>query len=234
MDTYSAAAVARQLETSTPRVLRAIRHLDLAIPRTETGVLAISSEQLSVLAAQLGPAVPVGLTRVQARVLAALARAPRGLASIRSVARRAGVSPTAAGRGLRALTSMGLVRARQEALPLGTVTLTVVYTATVDHPRWHQLAPALARVAPAGTGAHIAKVVPYYLRHLFWNTAPSQLNVDTSAPFLAKRLLRSGDLDGLAWGAMHLPRSAWERAARARGLTPGDRALALNLARGQR
>ena len=50
-----------------------------------------------------------------------------------------------------------------------------------------------------------AQTVPYYLRHLFWNTAKSQLNVTTSAPFIAKRLLSTGDLDGLAWGATHLP-----------------------------
>lgn len=235
MDTYSAAAAASELGTSTPRVLRAVQNLGLTVPRSESGVLAINSEQLAVLAVQLGPAGPVGLTRVQARVLAALARSPRGLASVRSVARRAGVSPTAAGRALRALTGMDLVRARQVTLPLGRATLTVVYTAAVDHPRWHELASALARITQAGTaGREIAKVVPYYLRHLFWNTAPSQLNVATSAPFIAKRLLRSGDLDGLAWGATHLPQSAWGRAARARGLPPRDRALAANLARAHR
>ena len=37
------------------------------------------------------------LSRVEARVLAALSRSPRGVASVREAARRAGVSPTAAG-----------------------------------------------------------------------------------------------------------------------------------------
>lgn len=75
-----------------------------------------------------------------------------------------------------------------------------------------------------------ARTVPYYLRHLFWNTAPSQLDISTSASYIAKRLLATGDPDGLAWGVTHLPASAWESAAQARGLDPCDRALASNLA----
>jgi hypothetical protein len=169
---------------------------------------------------------------VQAPVLAALARSPRGLASIRSVARRAGVSPTAAGGALDSLTQAGLARAEKQTLALGRATPVLIYSAVVDHPRWHELAPALAKVSlPPLPERAPAQTVPYYLRHLFWNTAKSQLDVATSAPFIAKRLLSTGDLDGLAWGATHLPQQAWERAARSRGLSPRDRALAHNLAR---
>jgi hypothetical protein len=39
------------------------------------------------------------------------------------------------------------------------------------------------------------------------------------------------DPDGLAWGTVNLPASAWEHAAAARGLEPAQRALAHNLAR---
>lgn len=102
----------------------------------------------------------------------------------------------------------------------------------VDHPRWHELAPALAKVALPPIPAQLpAETVPYYLRHLFWNTAQSQLDVTASAAFIARRLLSTGDLDGLAWGATHLPPQAWERAARSRETSPRDRALARNLAR---
>ena len=167
---------------------------------------------------------------MQARVLAALARSPRGLASIRSVARRAGISPTTAGGSLSELVELGLVEARRETLAFGAARSTTVYAARVGHPRWHGLAPALARVTLPLAGGQTAKVVPYYLRHLFWNTAATQLSVADSAPYLAKRLLSIGDLDGLAWGAAHLPPSAWRRAACARGLSPSDRALAANLA----
>jgi hypothetical protein len=38
------------------------------------------------------------------------------------------------------------------------------------------------------------------------------------------------DPDGLAWGTVNLPASAWEHAAATRGLEPARRALAHNLA----
>jgi hypothetical protein len=142
------------------------------------------------------------------------------------------VSPTAAGRALDALTQDGLARAEKQTLALGRATPVLVYSAAVDHPRWHELAPALAKVTLAPLPDQVtAQTVPYYLRHLFWNTAKSQLDVSTSASFIAKRLLSTGDLDGLAWGATHLPSEAWGRAARSRGISPRDRALARNLAR---
>jgi hypothetical protein len=232
MDTYSASAVARMLGTSTPRVIRAIHHLRMAVSKPASGAFAITATQLDKLRAELGEPIAVGLTRVQARVLAALARSPRGLASIRSVARRAGVSPTAAGRALDSLIEAGLARAENQTLALGQATRVLVYSAVVDHPRWHELAPALAAVSlPPLPDQVSAQIVPFYLRHLFWNAAKSQLDVTTSAPFIAKRLLSTGDLDGLAWGATHLPPEAWERAARSRGISPRDRALANNLAR---
>jgi hypothetical protein len=70
--------------------------------------------------------------------------------------------------------------------------------------------PAVTISHPPAALLRVVNPVPYYLRHLFWNTATSQLNVTTSAPFIAKRLLSTGDLDGLAWGATHLPPEAWE------------------------
>jgi len=66
---------------------------------------------------------------------------------------------------------------------------------------------------------------------LFWNTAPAQLDVATSAPNIARRLLTTFDPEGLAWGTTNLPANAWEHAAATRGLKPAQRALAHNLAR---
>lgn len=126
LDTHSAAAVARILGTSTPRVLRAIRRLRLPVARSPSGTSAITAAQLDALRAELGEPIVVGLTRVQTRVLAALARSPRGLASIRSVARRAGVSPSAAGRALNDLTPAGLARAKTQTLPMGHATPTLI------------------------------------------------------------------------------------------------------------
>jgi DNA-binding Lrp family transcriptional regulator len=204
----------------------------LKVTRTASGTLAITSQQLKVLGADLGDAPPTGLSRTQGRVLTALSRAPRGLASVRAVARRAGVSPTAASHAIRFLTDAGLVRRESRTLAMGKTTECDVYTPIVTTDRWLQLSPELAQIdLPALDRPEIAKSVPYYLRHLFWNTAPSQLDVATSASYIAKRLLATGDLDGLAWGVNHLPAEAWIYAARARGIDPRDRALALNLAR---
>ena len=233
MDTYSASRAARALGTSGPRVLRAVRRLGLDVRRSPTGTLAIDERQLERLAAELGSApVPPGLSRAQARVLAALARSPRGLASVRAVARRSGVSPTAASRALSTLAAEGLVHTERRTVAMGRATEADVHVAVVTAPRWPELAPQLALIRlPAAEAARRTGVVPRHLRHLFWNTAPSQLKVASAAPYIAKRLLSTGDADGLAWGATHLPAEAWESAARARGLSPRDRALALNLAR---
>lgn len=236
VDTYSASRAARVLGTTPPRILRAVRRLGLNVQRSRSGELAIDETQLERLAGELGSApVSSGLSRTQTRVLAALARSPRGLASARAVARRAGVSPTAASRALSALEAQGLARTEHTTVAMGRAVDTDIHTAVVASPRWPELGPQLALIKlPATQADRAASVVPRRLRHLFWNTAPSQLRVAGSASYIAKRLLSTGDADGLAWGAAHLPPEAWESAAHARGLDPRDRALAQNLARSAR
>ena len=68
------------------------------------------------------------------------------------------------------------------------------------------------------------------LRHLFWNIGSLSLEVQRSGAFIALRLLRLLDAEGLAWGVENLRPSDWRRAAKARGLSPAVRALAENLA----
>jgi len=97
-------------------------------------------------------------------------------------------------------------------------------------PEWQALAPFLARVRPAKK--HVAprsRRVPNELRHLFWNTAETQLNVERDGAYIARRLIQTRNLDGLAWGAANLSASDWRHAADTRGLDPASRALALNL-----
>ena len=72
--------------------------------------------------------------------------------------------------------------------------------------------------------------MPPRLRHLFWNVSPAQLDVGVAGPSIARRLLRTEDPEGLAWGAEQLKPSDWRESARARGLDPGVRAMAENLA----
>ena len=87
MDTYSASAVARMLGTSTPRVARAIHRLRMAVSKSPLGAYTITATQLDKLRTELGEPVPVGLTRVQAHVLAALA--DRHAARVRPLGRPA-------------------------------------------------------------------------------------------------------------------------------------------------
>ncbi|MGD0238890.1 MAG: hypothetical protein ABSB59_01030 [Streptosporangiaceae bacterium] len=107
-----------------------------------------------------------------------------------------------------------------------------VYQVRFGSDEWLALAPDVAKIhLPERASRAPAKRVPPHLLHLFWNTAPAQLDVGTSAPYIARRLLTTFDPDGLAWGTVNLPASAWEHAAATRGLEPAERALAHNLAR---
>jgi hypothetical protein len=233
MDTYSLTAASRVLGTSAPRVRRAIDRLDIPAQRSASGVFCLTSRQVDELARDLGVTVAIpGLTRVEAKVLAALSRSPRGVASVREAGRRAGVSPTATTRALARLTSDGLITQTPTMLARGHATEATVYRVRFGSPRWLGLAPLVAKIhLPAHSRETRATRVPPHLLHLFWNVAPAQLDVATSAPFIARRLITSFDPDGLAWGTVNLPLSAWEHAAATRGLDPAQRALAHNLAR---
>ena len=233
MDTYSLAAAAQALRTSAPRVRRAIDRLGMPVERSDSGVFRLTQGQVDELSSVLGvaPSVP-DLSPTQARVLAALSRSPRGVASVREAARRAGTSPTATARALARLETIGLIMQTHAMLARGRATEATVYQVPFASPRWLALAPAIAQVRLSSRSgrAHATRVPPHLL-HLFWNVAPAQLDVSSSAPFIARRLITSFDPDGLAWGSQNLPASAWEHAAATRGLEPAKRALAHNLAR---
>lgn len=234
--TCSASEAARRLGTNVPRLLRAAERLGLDVRRVRWGRstrVELTRRQVERLRGELGvvTAVP-GLSRVEVQVLAALARAPLGLTSRRAVARRAGLSPTAATRALSALEQRRLVGRERELIVLGRAREVEVYRANVLAPEWRELAPllALVRAPRQHRTAHRSRRVPIELRHLFWNTAPSQLDIERSGGYIARRLIQTGDLEGLAWGAEQLSADDWRHAAGTRGLDPELRALARNLA----
>lgn len=232
MDTYSLAAAARQLGTSAPRVRRAVDRLGIPAARSSSGAFQLTTSQVAELGRELGVTSMVpGLSRAQTQVLAALSRSPRGVGSVREAARRAGVSPTAAGRALDHLTSAGLITQTPVMLARGRATKVTVYRVRFASARWLALAPAIARVRlPGRKAVRTARRVPPHLRHLLWNVAEGQLDIASAGPFIARRLITIFDPDGLAWGAAALPASAWQHAAAARGLEPAQRAMARNLA----
>jgi MarR family protein len=236
MDTISASEAARRLDTSLPRIQRAIERLGLEVDRGRGGRVQLSESQLERLRADLGVVPSIdGLSRVETQVLASLARAPRGLATVRAVARRAGVSPTAATGALRSLVDRGLVRREREWVAAGRAREVELVRANVTAPGWAALALRLASVRlPAARPARRPSRLPARLRHLFWNADPSRLDLRAHGGYVAERLLSSHDLDGLGWGAHALTARDWEQAAQNRGLSAEERALARNLARSAR
>jgi len=237
MDTLSAVDIARELGTSVPRVTRAAEHLGIDA-RQSNGRFAFDFRAAGRIRDALGfmPRV-AGLSPTELAVLAALRDAPFGLDSARAVARRGDLSPTAASRALDALARKGLVECSTEMVAAGRAREAKIWRANTRHPRWPSLDPALARIrrpAPAGSRRHGDSRVPGRLRHLFWNTAEDQLDVSRAGPYIARRLLRTMDLQGLAWGVRALAPGDWERAALARGLDPKVRRLAHNLAASSR
>jgi hypothetical protein len=233
MDTISASEAARRLDTSLPRVLRAIDRLGLNVDRRRGGRVRLTESQLGQLQAELGHVLSVGgLSRVETQVLAAVARSPRGLASARSVARRAGVSPTSAAAALDSLGKRGLVVREREWVAAGRAREVELFRANVTSPEWPALASRLAAIRlPAAEDSSRSGRLPTRLRHLFWNADPSLLDLSADGAYIADRLLSSRDLDGLAWAAGALTAADWERAATNRGLSAQERALAHNLAR---
>ncbi len=231
MDSISGAQAAARLGTSIPRVARAASRLGF---RSGSGRLSLTPEQYKTLKAELGVTPKIeGLSAVETKVLAALRLAPFGLVSARAVASRAGVSPTAASRALQALEHRDLVRREQRMVALGRARAAEVWHANIQHPDWTMLAEGLAKAQPPVKSARRPpreKRVPPRLRHLFWNVSPAQLDVDAAGPSIARRLLRTEDPEGLAWGVEQLKPSDWREGARARGLDPGVRAMAENLA----
>jgi hypothetical protein len=234
MDTISGAGLARALSTSAPRIGRAVERLriDAKLPN---GRLALTRSQADRIRHALGVTPSVdGLTRSETMALAALRSAPFGLVSARAVARRSGLSPTAAARALSSLLDKDLVLLSAETVATGRAREMEIWRANVTHPRWCELDPTLDRVEPPRSSEAAADRVPRHLRHLFWNTAESQLDLGHAGAYVARRLLQTMDIQGLAWGAKALAPEDWRQGARARGLDPKVRTLARNLAKARR
>lgn len=230
--TISAGALARDLNTSRPRVARAIKRLGIDA-RTAAGRLALTPAQVRRVRQELGtvPAVD-GLTRTEILVLAALRSAPLGLASRRAVARRARISPAAASRALDRLARRGLVGVQSRMIAAGRAQEAAIWQAELADPTWSELDPILDRVEISAQPDPDPGRVPRRLRHLFWNTAAAQLEVAAAGAYIARRLLQTMDLQGLAWGVDALTAEDWREGARARSLDRATRALAENLAQG--
>ncbi|MEA2421917.1 MAG: hypothetical protein QOF55_1016 [Thermoleophilaceae bacterium] len=230
----SAAETARRLGTSVPRVKRAIERLGLGVETHPGGRVVINRRQFERLRKELGVRKKVDdLSPAEVAVLATLARSPFGLASDRAVAQRAGISPTSAGDALRRLEQTGLAQRERVWVAAGRAREQEIVRANYGSPQWPELSPKLATVEPPAAmrrRPRKTRTVPPRLRHLFWNAATSQLGLERSGGYIARRLVQTGDLEGLAWGAANLRPADWRHAAQARGIDERQRALAINLA----
>jgi hypothetical protein len=229
-ETYSAAEAARRLDTNIPRVVRHVEKLGFRA-RTPSGRLRLTPQMLSRLEEEMGhtPKAP-GLSMSEVRALAALRKAPFGLASVRAVARRAVLSPTAASRALNTLEEKGLIYREETMIAAGRARPATIHHANPLAEGWSEIEPCLRKTRLKASACRRDETVPYRLRHLFWNAAPEQLILADAGPYIARRILTRFDLDGLSWGARNLKASDWRRAAEARGLDERTRALALNIA----
>lgn len=225
---------ARALGTTVPRILRAIdRH---RVPVIRRGNRTLLDERaLAELRGLLGAEPEVaGRSRSELRVLAALSRAPRGLASLRAVARRARVSPATADVVLSRLVAEGLVTRRRGRLALGRVREVELWTLERRSPPWLEIASLVGRVhLPLRDPGDdpLPSRVPARLGHVFWNQPVYRLDPARDGPLLATRILRHGGPEALSWAARHLPPSAFREAARKpRALTAAERSVAQALA----
>ncbi len=163
MDTYSLADAARRLGTSPPRIRRAVGRLSSPVEQDASGVFHLTEEQVGELGRELGVTPPIpGMSRTDALVLAALSRSPRGVSSAREAARRAGVSPTAAGRALARLAARGLITQTPIMLARGHASEVTVYQVRFGSDEWLALAPIAAKVRlPDRADRPRAKRVPH-------------------------------------------------------------------------
>lgn len=168
---------------------------------------------------------PQGFTRNDLLVLAALARAPRGLLSARAVGARVDLSPTTASRVLKALEARGLLRRVCEPrLWRGRSVERSVWYANLLAEDFEDLLPLLRRVELPQQAANPGNRLPEHVWHLVWNAEPRDIDVVRDAVYLAHRAMTLADPEGIAWAVTTLPPEAFERALEMRGVPESNRA----------
>lgn len=232
MDTWSLAAVAERLNTSVPRVQRAIERAGI-VPLSDSRGRRLSLDQVECVRDILGFAPTVdGFTRHELWVLAALNARPLGLSSARAVARAASVSPTSASVALRNLIARGIVTLSSHRVIEGTVRESDVYEIDRRSPQWRQVAPQVRQVVTPSPRVRATRPIriPSRLWHHFWNANPATIDVAVDEPYVAARLLRSGDPQAVAWAAANLSAAAISATASLRGVDEPERRLLARLA----
>ena len=193
----------------------------------------LDAADVAALQSEIG-SIPKGwpLSRTDAFVIAALDRHPFGARSIRTVARWAGVSPTAAARALARLEGLGLLRREVHRVVEHHARDVDVWAPDNQGAAWRALADLIDLVRlPAARPAPHPSTVPQRLWQHFWNhPSPGTIDLNVDGRYVAARLLQSLDSEAVAWAATRLSSSDLASVATLRGVDPGLRRLALNLA----
>ncbi len=219
--------VAESLETSVPRVTRAMKRLGL-VPtqelRNDRRVQVLDSSQVAVLEDELGFAPSVkGYTREDLFVLAALNLSPYGFRSVHAMSRAAAISATTATEVVARLTQKDLIviSPQRELLNRKVVTVSTLH-ANRHHEEWRRLSRQIAVVRLPTESSTSPKIVPRRFWHLFWNADPLRLPIAEHADFLATRMLLSDEPQAIAWAATNLPPDSIERTANMRSTPEED------------
>lgn len=213
MDTHPTTEVAGELNIPLPRLLRFAADRDDVV--RDGGRIRLGATAVEAARAHFGAIPKVdGLSRVETQTLVALSRRPRGLVSIRQVAKAARLSPTATSRALVKLRAAGLVTRRPTPVFDGQVTTRDVWEVDWDSQLWRSLAPRLASAElPRAKPPHLGRRLPPRLANVFWTGDWHKINPQASPRYVAHRILNEGrdDPEALAYLG-NLPGDAVEAA----------------------
>lgn len=194
MDTHGSVKVAERLNVPLPRLLRAVEGRE-DVSRDERGRVRLTPSAVEYLLGRFGIIPKVeGLSRIETQVLVALSRHPRGLISIRQVAKAARVSPTAATNALITLLDRGYVVCLRRKVFDGQVSERDTYEVDWRSPRWRDVAPLVSAAVlptprPPGRSRHR---LPPRLANVFWTGDWRQVDLETSPTYVVDRVLDEG------------------------------------------
>lgn len=223
--TLTAPQVARALGVSLPTAHHALD--GAGIPRTGRGHTRVVNAQIvDNLLSSRGKTPASTLRASELRVLAALSRSPLGQQSLRSVASKAGVSPTTASKVVARMIRSGAVEQRETKVASGKARSQMRWYAAPS--RWTPELREAVRHTRLPARRATPTPLPRELHHLFWNADVSKLDPNVNGSYLADRLLRSPDVRAWQWVLTNVDRADIEIALNRRGMDERTRALVNN------
>ncbi len=223
--TLTTPEVARALGVSLPAAHHALD--TVGVPRRGRGrTRLLEAQVVEELLASRGKTPASDRSPSELRILAALSRSPLGQTSLRSIAAKAGVSPTTASNVIASLANTEYVQQREVSVASGRARRELRWFANSSS--WSpELRESVRRTRLPQKRAE-KEPLPAHVHHLFWNAEVSKLSPKTDGSYLAERLLQSPDIRAWQWALTNLKRADVETALSRRGVDERTRALARN------